>query len=110
MQLDNTSFVMVFCTCPDEITAERVALQIVEKKQAACLNIIPGIKSIYRWQDKIETSNEVLLIIKTSKANYNGLESLLKDLHPYQCPEIIGVPIEHGNIGYLQWLKTNTSL
>lgn len=103
----NQNFLLVFCTCPNTETAEKLATQVVEQRLAACVNVIPGLQSIFRWQEKIENVPEVLLLIKTTASNYAALESFLKDNHPYECPEIIGLPFELGYKGYLQWLNTN---
>lgn len=96
---------MVFCSCPSYEIGQEIATKIVEAKLAACVNIIPGLTSIYSWEGKIETSSEVLLLIKTTEKVYSQLEKSLIHLHPYDCPEIIGVPIEQGNKGYLEWIK-----
>ncbi len=100
-------YIMVFCTCPSQNIALEIARKIVEDKLAACASIIPGLTSIYTWEGKTETSSEVLLLLKTTEQSYPQLEKTLIHLHPYECPEVIGVPIEHGHKGYLQWLKNS---
>lgn len=91
-------------TCPDEATASTIATRLVEKKLAACVNILPGVKSIYRWQGKIEQDNELLLIIKTRNDVMAQLESLIREYHPYELPEIVTVPINAGLNEYLNWI------
>lgn len=103
----NSRHLLVLCSCPDETTARRLAHEIVESKAAACVNIVPGLNSIYIWKDKLEDTKELLLFIKTTSAAFKTLEKIILNLHPYQCPEIIGLPIETGNGGYLEWLEQN---
>ena len=100
----NSPFCVVFNTCPDKETAVRVANTVVQEKLAACVNIIPGITSIYPWEGNIETGEEVLLFIKTRSALYPELENRLRELHPYELPEIINVSISSGLEAYLGWI------
>jgi periplasmic divalent cation tolerance protein len=79
---------------------------LVEEQLAACVNIVPGITSIYAWEGKIESAQEHLLIIKTSKLNYQVIESFIKKHHPYQLPEIIAIPVERGLPEYLNWIES----
>jgi periplasmic divalent cation tolerance protein len=107
---------LVLCTCPDQGSAQTIAEHLIEQKLAACVNILPGITSIYSWQGKRESAQELLLVIKTTKNIYNTLEKTITELHPYELPEIIAVNIENGNAGYLNWISdwvgknTNKSL
>ena len=96
---------LVLCTCPDQATAQSIAEQLVDKRLAACVNILPGITSIYQWQGKRETSQEHLLLIKTSNEVYETLEQTLTELHPYELPEIIAVTLERGSAAYLDWMS-----
>lgn len=100
---------LVFCTCPDFETAKTLAEKIVASKLAACLNIVPGLTSLFNWGGKMETAEEVLLILKTTSEAYTRLEATLLENHPYDCPEIIGISIQHGYRGYLKWIKENVS-
>lgn len=102
-----SSCCIVLCSCPDNEVATTLAKQIVESKLAACVNVLPGMTSIYTWEDKLETATEVLLIIKTTVLAYSALELYLKKAHPYECPEIIALPIEQGFKGYLQWINNS---
>ncbi len=101
----NKKAYVVLCTCPSEEVAKALATKAVESRLAACVNIIPGLTSIYTWQDKLETANESLLLIKTTADAFPKLEALLLHEHPYECPEVIGLNIEHGTRGYLQWIE-----
>jgi periplasmic divalent cation tolerance protein len=100
---------IVFSTFPDESSARKAAGRLVEGRLAACVNILPGLSSVYRWQGKLETSSEVLLIIKTTDAVYPQLESGLKACHPYELPEIIAVGAETGLPDYLSWVAQETA-
>jgi len=97
---------IILCTCPDQKTAEEIASHLISEKLAACVNIIPGITSIYEWQGQIEKSQEYQLLIKSHSKYYTEIEDNIKKLHPYELPEIIAVPIERGLPEYLQWINT----
>ncbi len=99
---------IVLNTCPDEETAREIASLLIEQQLAACVNIIPAIESVYRWQDKVEFATEYLLIIKTQSDCYTELENTIQTLHPYELPEIVAVPIEAGLPAYLDWINNNT--
>lgn len=93
---------MVLCTFPDVEQAREIAAVLVERRLAACVNLLPGVESIYRWEGKVERAGEVLAVIKTTR--YPELEAALKDLHPYEVPEILALPVAAGLAGYLKWL------
>ena len=97
---------IIFCTCPDKATAEKIAHYLVEDKLAACVNILPSITSIYRWHEQIETAQEHLLLIKANKTSYQAIEKTIIKHHPYELPEIIAVPIENGLPEYLHWIDS----
>jgi periplasmic divalent cation tolerance protein len=100
---------LVFCTCPDRESAQLIAEQLVGQKLAACVNILPGVISVYRWQGNIEESDEHMLVIKTVSDAFEELANTINELHPYELPEVIGVPIESGSLDYLNWISENTS-
>lgn len=85
--------------------ALQLANTLIDEKLAACINIVPGLTSIYRWQGKRETGTEELLMIKSTQDNYPVLESRIKELHPYELPEVIAVPIQAGLPAYLNWVN-----
>lgn len=93
---------MVLCTFPDVEKARGIAAELVERRLAACVNLLPGVESIYRWEGKVERAGEVLAVIKTTR--YPELEVALKELHPYEVPEILALPVAAGLAGYLKWL------
>jgi periplasmic divalent cation tolerance protein len=97
---------IIFCTCPDNISAENIARLLVQNQLAACVNIVPGITSIYTWEGKVESAQEHLLIIKAGSLNYQSIESAIHKHHPYQLPEIIAIPVERGLPEYLNWIET----
>lgn len=99
---------LVISNCPDEETANAIALAVVERRLAACVNILPRCQSIYRWQGTVETASEVPLLIKTTDVSYAALEAAIRERHPYEVPEIIALPIARGLPGYLNWLAEET--
>jgi periplasmic divalent cation tolerance protein len=98
---------IALCTVPDEETAGLIADALVSEKLAACVNIVPAIMSVYRWNDAIEHDQELLLLIKTSESVWPLLEARILELHPYELPEIIAVPIHTGQADYTQWIKNS---
>ncbi len=98
-------FCLVLCTCPDAVTARALAQALVEQHQATCVNILPGVTSVYPWEGRIESAAEQLLLIKTTTLHYERLERFIKAHHPYDIPEIIAMPIERGSSDYLGWLR-----
>ena len=97
---------LIFCTFPDKSSAESIARLLINEKLAACVNIISGVTSIYAWEQKIETAEECLLLIKANKSNYQLIEEIIKKRHPYELPEIIAVSIEDGLPEYLHWIDS----
>jgi periplasmic divalent cation tolerance protein len=96
--------ILILSTFPDADTARRIGATLVEEKLAACVNLIPGIESIYRWKDAVETSAEVLALIKSTHWKYQLLEARILELHPYEVPEIISLRIDAGHLAYLRWI------
>jgi len=97
-------YIIVFTTCANKKEAKRIAASIIESKLAACVSIIDKIESFFWWQGKIDTASEVLLIIKSRKAKLAKIIKLVKSLHSYVVPEIIGLPIISGYKPYLNWI------
>lgn len=109
MSADNPDAVHIaFCTCPDAATAEALAGELVQAGLAACVNILPGVQSIYRWQGKIERDDEALMVIKTTGARLGELITRICELHPYDVPEVICHPITAGHDTYLDWVRQCT--
>ena len=96
-------------TASSQEEAERIAHTLVERRLAACVNLIPNLTSIYRWQGAVESQSEVLLLIKTSTPCLPALEAALHELHSYQVPEFIVMSIESGSTAYLEWLAASVA-
>lgn len=92
-------------TAPDEATAERLVRTLVEEGLAACGNIVPGVTSIYVWGGRLERSNEVLIILKTAEAHVPRLTRRVPELHPYEVPEVLVLPVVAGHHAYLDWVR-----
>ena len=100
---------LVLTNCPDEATANAIALALVEEKFAACVNILPRVQSVYRWQGAVESASEIPLLIKSTVGRYAELEAAIRARHPYDVPEIIALPITQGLPAYLNWIATETA-
>jgi periplasmic divalent cation tolerance protein len=100
---------LALSTFPDQESARRISNELVTKKLAACANILPGVESIYRWKEKIESGNETLMLFKLSEDRQSAFQEKLRSLHPYDVPEIIFVPISSGLPEYLRWVTENCS-
>jgi periplasmic divalent cation tolerance protein len=101
---------LILSTFPDLATARRISRQLVEERFAACANILPQVESIYWWQGKVEDGNEILVLFKTSADRFPALETTLRQLHPYEVPEIIAVQLSQGLPEYLDWVATSCRL
>jgi len=100
---------LALSTFPDQETAREISNELVTKKLAACANILPGVESIYRWKEQIESGNETLVLFKLSEDRQSAFQEQLRSLHPYEVPEIIFVPISSGLPEYLRWVTENCS-
>jgi len=95
---------VVLCTAPTAEVAAELARALVEARLAACGNVVPGVRSIYRWQGRVEDEPEVLLVLKTTRERYPALRDELVRRHPYEVPEVLALPVEAGSAPYLAWL------
>lgn len=100
--------ILVITNLPDREAAQRLAGRLVEERLAACVNILAPCESVYRWQGRIETAQEITLLIKTLRTHYGKVEKTIRQCHPYELPEIIAVPITAGLPDYLEWLAAET--
>lgn len=99
-----TDKIVVLSTCDSEEQAAKVARGLVERKLAACVSILPGARSIYRWKGQIEDTAEWVLVIKSRRDLFDALRTELQKLHSYEVPEVVALPIVDGSEGYLAWL------
>jgi periplasmic divalent cation tolerance protein len=99
---------LVLTNVPDRPAAEKLARALVESRAAACVNVLAGCDSIYRWQGRVEAATEIPLLIKTTSSAYPRLEEIIRSLHPYELPEIIALPIIKGLPAYLDWVAQET--
>lgn len=100
--------ILVLTNLPDAAAAKAIARQLVERRLAACVNMLPQVQSIYQWNEAIEEANEITLLIKTTQGRYADLEASIKAAHPYDVPEIIAMPIVQGLPQYLNWIENET--
>lgn len=102
-------FLVVLTTLPNSAKSRQLAQLLLQKKLAACVNILGPAQSFYWWKGKIDSAKEHLLFIKTRKSHFNRLRALIEKNHPYESPEIIALPIAEGNASYLNWIKSSLS-
>ena len=99
--------VVVMVTCATMDDATRIAKHLVEGRKAACVNILPQIRSIFRWEGEIEDDSEQLLLVKTTREMFETVNTAIREVHPYSVPEIIALPVADGYDGYLRWVQEN---
>lgn len=103
------SALLVLTNLPDRAAAEKLAELLLEKRVAACVNILAPCRSVYRWQGAVQRDEEHPMLIKTTREAYAALEAAIRAHHPYELPEVVAVPIELGLTAYLDWLAKETS-
>ena len=96
---------LVLTMLPTADAAVSLARTLVEEKLAACCNLIPAVRSIYRWEGKLQDENEVLVLLKTRSEHFERLKARILELHPYEVPEVLALPVEAGYAGYLEWMS-----
>ena len=97
---------IVLTTCPDQESAERLANHLVEARMAACVNVVPGIRSVYRWKGEVVKDNELLLVIKSRADRFDVLKEMILKHHPYELPEVIAVSVSDAHLPYLAWIDS----
>jgi periplasmic divalent cation tolerance protein len=102
-----SEMLVIMCPCPDKATATKLADGLVEEQLAACVNILPGIRSVYRWQGRVCNDAEVLMVIKSLLSRFDALETWLLDQHPYDVPEIVALPVSRVSGEYLAWIESS---
>ena len=108
-QKSHSDVVVVMVTCPNAAVARRLAAVVVKRRLAACVNLVSGIESTFWWKGKLERCREVLLLIKTTVRMFESLRQAVLQLHPYEVPEIIALPVVAGHRPYLRWLASSRS-
>jgi len=103
-----TDALVVLTTLPSADAAAALAKTVVDERLAACANILPPLRSVYRWQDKIQDEPEVLVLFKTQRALFDRLRARIVELHPYELPEVVALPVEQGHPAYLDWILRET--
>jgi len=104
--MDPDSVVVIYVTTPPD-QASKIAHHLVKNRLAACVNVVPEIRSVYRWDDSVEEDHECLLVIKSTKVMYEAVSLAVREMHPYSVPEIIALPLIDGFDGYLRWVREN---
>jgi periplasmic divalent cation tolerance protein len=100
-----SDFLQVSCTTSSRDEAARLAVALVERRLAGCVQIVGPVRSVYRWQEAVEQADEWLCLIKTTRAAYDCVEATIRDLHTYECPEIVATPLAEASAAYRQWLE-----
>jgi len=100
--------ILVLTNVPDAECGAAIARRLVEDHLSACVNVLPGVRSVYRWQDAIEESKEITLMIKTTASRYAQVEAAIKAMHPYDLPEVVALPVTEGSLAYLDWVRGET--
>ena len=103
-----TDALVVLVTTPSPERAAEIARALVEERLAACGNVVPGLRSIYRWEGKVQDDAEALLVLKTTRARFEALRDRVLALHPYEVPEVLALPVEAGSARYLAWIAAET--
>jgi periplasmic divalent cation tolerance protein len=109
MTTNSSPYLLIYISCDSEETAREIARTLVQEQLAACVNILPNVQSVYRWQGELETASEYLLTVKTRQEAFSALRERVCKLHPYELPEIIAVPIVAGLEPYLNWITESVS-
>jgi len=104
-ELRDTPLVVVLTTAPDREVAERLARSLVEERLVACANIVPGVASIYRWEGEVHHDSEVLLLLKSTEAATGALRDRIVELHPYDLPEVLSLPVPGATDPYAEWVR-----
>lgn len=96
--------IVIVTTVGTEEQANLIARELVARRQAACVNAVPGVRSTYRWQGKICTDGEIMLVVKTAESEFDAVAATIRELHSYELPEILSFPVDRGDPGFLRWI------
>lgn len=109
MSTADPEVMLLYVTAPDRTVAEQIARAVVENREAACVNILPGALSVYRWDGAVETASECVLVIKTSTERTENVIRRVRALHPYEVPAIVAWPVAAGHPAFLDWVRTESA-
>jgi len=107
--MPDPAILLCLCTCPDAASAQKLAETLVGERLAACVNRLPGVLSTYRWRGEVSTGGEELLLIKTTAPRFEALKARVLELHPYELPELVALPMELGHAAYMDWVRANVA-
>ena len=107
MTMTSTEALLVLVTVPNAETADRLAEALVGERLAACVNVVGGVRSVYRWKGAVERDQELLCVCKTTRAGFERLRARVVELHPYELPEVIALPVAAGHAPYLDWITAS---
>jgi periplasmic divalent cation tolerance protein len=110
MDGDESDTLLIFTNLPDREAALELARKLVERRLAACVNVLAGCTSVYRWKGEVDQADEVPVLVKTRSARYDEVEAAIRELHPYELPEIVAVPVVRGLPDYLDWVGEETAI
>jgi periplasmic divalent cation tolerance protein len=102
--MSTDEYIVIMSTVSDETEGQRIAAELLDRGLAACINVLPGVTSYYKWQGKSEVGYELLMLIKTRASDYGKVQDVIKELHSYEVPEIVALPIMNGDASYLKWI------
>jgi periplasmic divalent cation tolerance protein len=108
VSIDSMSVLLVLCSHPDPVAVEALATALVEQRLAACVNVLPDMRSVYRWEGQIERAQEILLLIKTTADRFDAVKGFIVSVHPYAVPEVIALDVAAGLDRYLDWVRSET--
>ena len=108
-KIQNVKYIVVLVTCPTQTVARRIASHLIRHHLAACVNLLPGVESVFWWKGRVDRCRESLLVIKTTTARLKRLKQSVISLHPYDVPEVIALPLAAGHQPYLRWIDSSTS-
>lgn len=109
MPVAETDCLLVLCTCPPGPAAAQLAERLVDERLAACVNQLPGVLSSFRWENEVQQETETLLLIKSTRDGLEALTARIRELHPYELPEVLAVPVMGGLESYLDWIRTSVA-
>jgi len=108
--MSDNEVLVVFVTAPDVGVARQIAFRLVQERLAACGNVLSGVTSVFRWEGDVQEEEEALLVLKTTVGSFRRLEERVRQLHPYDVPEVLALPAERGSEAYLEWVRESVEV